>query len=382
VADAKAASALTLGDPTIEASNQFLGGSLNGCKFQFTRPTGQYSGTMNVYISSAYAGLATNYKGVFGIYEVATGKRVAVSAQTVGLANGWNTIALVGNFQLVNGAWYWLAMHTPPLFYVAIRTSASGVGVAGQYMWISTTTKTYDGTLPATLPTFAGTNARIASIYTSLATSGTSPPPSTDQTTPPPATDATTPAPSSNTNLAAIPNNWCMTYGSGKQIIFLDNNVVRTPGKPSIRLEQHTTADVNTNRECNGKWYPVKPGDHIVAKCWIKVDATYINTDPYCGGRLGMDLYGSNGAGGITILDSYPHDGAQHTASEVHWGTVGWTLRTWDIIVQNTIYTKDLYGNTIPATPITKMVLWLDVRPVTATGLVWFADAELYINPI
>jgi len=189
----------------------------------------------------------------------------------------------------------------------------------------------------------------------------------------------------SNVNLAVIPDDWGLTYGSGPQIIFVDYSVIRTVGKSSIRLEPHTSADVNQWRECDGTWYPVKPGDHIVAKCWIKVDDTYVytGTDPpeYNGGRLGMDLYGPNGAGGITILDSYPHDGAEHIASEVHWGTIGWTLRTWDIVVQSTIYTKDVYGNIIPATPITKMVLWLDVRPATATGLVWFADAELYINP-
>jgi hypothetical protein len=192
----------------------------------------------------------------------------------------------------------------------------------------------------------------------------------------------------SNVNLAVIPEDWGdyinrgkITYGSDPQILFLDYNVERTPGKPSIRSEPHTSLDINQWRECDGKWYSVKPGDHIVAKCWIKVDNTYVDTDPYYGGRLGMDLYGPTGAGGITILDSYPHDGAEHMASEVHWGTIGWTLRTWDITVQSTIYTKDVYGNTIPATPITKMVIWLDVRPATATGLVWFADAELYINP-
>jgi hypothetical protein len=150
-------------------------------------------------------------------------------------------------------------------------------------------------------------------------------------------------------------------------------------------LDQHTASDVNTARECDGTWYSVKPGDHIVAKCWILVDHTYVYTGTapaYSGGRLGMDFYAPSGVGKyITIVDGHPHDGSEHIASVVPWGTVGWTLRTWDIIIPNTIYTKDSAGKTIPPSPITCMVLWLDVKPVSAKGSVWFADGELYINP-
>jgi hypothetical protein len=95
-----------------------------------------------------------------------------------------------------------------------------------------------------------------------------------------------------------------------------------------------------------------------------------------------MDFCAPSGVGNyITVVDGHPHDGSEHIASVVRWGTVGWTLRTWDIIIPNTIYTTDSAGKTIPPSPITYMVLWLDVRPVSATGSVWFADGELYINP-
>jgi hypothetical protein len=183
-----------------------------------------------------------------------------------------------------------------------------------------------------------------------------------------------------NVNLAVIPDDWSLTFGEDPQIIFLDYSVVRTQGEPSVRIEPHTTLDVNDARECDGTWYRVRPGDHIVAKCWIKVDDTTQDATPLDGGRIGMDLYGPSGAGDITILDGFPHDGAEHIASVVNWGTTDWTLRTWDIVIPNTIYTQDTEGNVIPPTPITCMVLWLDVRPVNL-GICWFADAELHINP-
>jgi hypothetical protein len=81
-------------------------------------------------------------------------------------------------------------------------------------------------------------------------------------------TNGTISYPTHDINLAVIPQDWELTFGPGPQIIYLDYSVFRTSGNPSIRLEAHTAADVNTARECDGRWYPAKPGDHIVAKCW------------------------------------------------------------------------------------------------------------------
>jgi hypothetical protein len=67
----------------------------------------------------------------------------------------------------------------------------------------------------------------------------------------------------------------------------------------------------------------------------------------------------------------------------VMFNTSQWTLRTWDIIVPSTIYTQDVDGVAIPPTQITYFVIWVDmvhVQGVTANS--WFADAELYINPM
>lgn len=194
--------------------------------------------------------------------------------------------------------------------------------------------------------------------------------------------------PPGNINLAIIPQDWSLTYGPDPQIIHLDYNIIRTLGNPSIRLEPHTANDGNTAREVNGRWYPCKPGDHIVAKCWIRTESStpIENADPYHGGRIGIDLYVPMGDGvHIGIADSYPHSGQEHLDAMVRWGTPVWTLKTWDIIIPSTIYTQAWDGTPIPPTPITEFVLWMQgmqVNDGTAVGNAWFADAELYINPV
>jgi len=185
------------------------------------------------------------------------------------------------------------------------------------------------------------------------------------------------------TNLADIPDDWSLTYGSGPQIIFLDESVYRN-GPCSIRLEPHTEADVNTARECDGTWYPVNVGDHVTASCWMKTgSATYNGANPeYYGARIGIDLYAPNNNGGISIVDSYPHDGEEHVYSMVNWGTTVWTQKTWDITIPSTFYTEDIFTETsISPAQVTQIVVWMQALPATFDEDAWFADAELYINP-
>lgn len=146
-------------------------------------------------------------------------------------------------------------------------------------------------------------------------------------------------------------------------------------------------------RKAFGLVNPVNPGDHIVAKCWMKTENSTPeeNTDPYHGARIGLDLYViyADGSGGI--VDSYPHDGAEHLASMVMWNTPNWTQKTWDIIIPHTVYTTYANGQNLPSpSKVTHIVMWMQAvddslfnssligsRPARA----WFADAELYINP-
>ena len=197
-------------------------------------------------------------------------------------------------------------------------------------------------------------------------------------------TPSPTPTPTpSPINLAVIPDDWSLTYGGGPQIIHLDYSVTHN-GQVAIRLDPHVDGvDVNTARECDGTWYTVKPGDHIVAKCWIRTDsAAYQGSYPeYCGARIGVDLYAPKGDGTIRPVDSYPHDGQEHIDSMVNWGTTVWTQKTWDFTIPTTVYTKSTSGEPITATQVTHIVMWIQALPTTFVGKAWFADAELYINP-
>ena len=198
-------------------------------------------------------------------------------------------------------------------------------------------------------------------------------------------------------NLGVIPTDWgnydpdpsrWKGYGSDPQIVFLDTSVERTPGHPSIwHRYPHTSADMNSARECDGRWILVKPGDHIVFKCWERTSPAQnpvYNNDLDHGSRIGIDFYHDNGDGTTTNLGigalvnglgsdtvtipGYPH--LSSAGSNVPCNTPAWTQQIIDFIV------PDGYN-------INQIAPWMQMRPEqgdTAQG--WFADAELYINPI
>jgi hypothetical protein len=192
---------------------------------------------------------------------------------------------------------------------------------------------------------------------------------------------------STTNNLADIPDDWQLTYGTGPQIIFLDSTVVRTAGKPSIRIERHVEGiDTNSAREANGIWYNIKPGDHIVAKCWMKTDPSgFGDTNPYSGARIGLDFYGS--AGRILGIEgnAYPETDAAQRANYVPWGTSTWTQRTIEITVPATFSADGDLGYpagsvVVPTSFVMWMQGWSSSYGSTDPAKIWFADAELYIT--
>jgi hypothetical protein len=211
-----------------------------------------------------------------------------------------------------------------------------------------------------------------------------SPSPTPSPTPIPSPTQVPTPSPTatpSPNNLAVIPNDWSLSFGSNPQYAFLDYDVTYN-GHVSIRIGPDY---VGATREIDGKWYTVRPGDHIVAKVWILVgDSSTGDTISWHGGRLGFDLYAHTSAG-YGIIDSYPHDGQEHINSVVKWGTNVWIQKVWDLTIPSTYYTQMHTGNLVWKTcnpiQIDSIVLWLDVRQTTDAGLAWFSDAEFYINP-
>jgi hypothetical protein len=158
---------------------------------------------------------------------------------------------------------------------------------------------------------------------------------------------------------------------------------------PSIRIQPSTQANY---RESCGRWYSVKPGDHIVAKCWIKVSALAgfvynpYNAATRRGARILIDLYGHG-----HWLDSYPNTAAQDIAIIVPWGTQGWVLKTWDFIVPSKTYTIPVQYDPHPTSPayrgpsqINCIVMVLNCGN-HGGGLdkanAWFSEPVLYINP-
>jgi hypothetical protein len=186
-----------------------------------------------------------------------------------------------------------------------------------------------------------------------------------------------TPNPSAK-NLAPITSGFYMTFGTSPQYAFLDYTVTRN-GNPSIRVQ----ADSTGYREVDGHWYDVKPGDKLYASAWIKTaDSTPADdNNALLGARIGMDLYGVLSNGQMVQVDCHPHDGDEHYASVVRWNTPDWTHKTWNITVPSDYFTKTIWGDSIPPTQVSQVVIWLDGRPTDSGANAWFADTELYINP-
>jgi len=190
------------------------------------------------------------------------------------------------------------------------------------------------------------------------------------------------PDPDPSKNLRRIPEDYHLTYGTGPQIIETSDIFVRTPGTLSITIKPHVEGvDMNADREIDGTWLPVTPGDHVIANCWILVgDSGEPDPTAWEGGRLGMDFYARTSIG-YTIVLSRPAWNAEHIDSVVKWGTKTWVKKTWNFIVPDTYFTEHREGEIFAPIQIDSMVLWLDVRSYTDPGNVYFADGELYIYP-
>lgn len=207
-------------------------------------------------------------------------------------------------------------------------------------------------------------------------------------------------------NLAVIPDRWgqywidgVVKYNGDPQIVHLDRAVLHN-GNPSIRIDAHAEGvDPNRYREVNMPNTKVKAGDHIVFKVWVKTGHS----------TLGQD--GKSGNGGVMLFDYYGASGrlCEHSSDNPRndvepwqtWQTYindptryvpfnsDWTLRTLDTIVPAVLF-DDKTGQ-LATEPVTGIVPVLQASGYIVSlphqynlqdeGQVWFADAELYINP-
>ncbi|MGO8805803.1 MAG: hypothetical protein ACLQO7_04255 [Candidatus Bathyarchaeia archaeon] len=135
----------------------------------------------------------------------------------------------------------------------------------------------------------------------------------------------------------------------------------------------------------------ISPGDTVVFSCWIQTSAATLSADsgnPQAGGRLGIDIYGVNGAsyGSVTpngissqISDSFN--------TYVKFGTNVWTQVTMTFVLSST-YTANQVTNGQPVgtlfTPsfcIPWCQVWSDSQGSNEHGTAWFADPQLTITP-
>jgi len=196
----------------------------------------------------------------------------------------------------------------------------------------------------------------------------------------------------SSQNLAVVPECWGdyngveVFFNAGTQITHVETNPAHFHnGNISLRIDPHREGiDLNHARELDTKWTPVKPGDHIVFRCWMKTSSASNpanNGKPtYGGARIGIDFYGHT-----DVLGGGRPSEEERTYSYVPFGS-DWTLKTWDFVVPDTWFETNNnwnspdYGKPIVPQQIMGYIAWMQVTPV-AEGVAWFADAELYINP-
>lgn len=204
-------------------------------------------------------------------------------------------------------------------------------------------------------------------------------------------------------NLAVIPDDWGqykifgdVKYDGDPQITHVDPNVLHN-GHRSIRIDAHQEGvDPNKYREVNRSMIPVKPGDHIVFKAWVKTGHSTLGEDGVSGngGLIMFDYYSATHRLHEHSSDNPRNDVETYLTWTTYWNDPGvyvpfnsdWTLRTLDTIVPTKVI--DDVTNQLATEPIAGIIPVMEASGYIVApnhqqdqGIVWFADAELYINP-
>jgi hypothetical protein len=191
-------------------------------------------------------------------------------------------------------------------------------------------------------------------------------------------------------NLAPMPEGWAewgqehTVYPAGlTRYLFVDTANLSPSGKASLRMEAdyeggygHTQRD-GFIREPN-YWIPVRPGWHLLFKCFMKTQQAQGDVVPgFSGARLGCDFYDNQGWIGETdALDGDPtNPDWKESEAYVPWGTLSWVVRTMEFNILPT------YSNTGTARVPTGIILWIQVMPWEEPGHGWFSDCEVYVTP-
>ena len=152
--------------------------------------------------------------------------------------------------------------------------------------------------------------------------------------------------------------------------------------------------------ELDGQWIPVSPGDHVYFTALVWTTASSLgDTDPFDGGRIGIDMYAKGRICEIDTTDGRQGNDAMWDgdpafyALSVPWGSGHWVRCTMNFIVPAT-YVADgngpnaAYSKGTVVKP-TGFIPWMN-GPDSYTyqqtgqiekGAVYYADTQIYVNP-
>ena len=153
-------------------------------------------------------------------------------------------------------------------------------------------------------------------------------------------------------------------------------------GNATIRIDAATP--VNGAREVDNYAIYVNPRDRVIFRSWIKT-----NFDVGHGGIIGFDAWGSLGD---PICEVHPSNenvwipdplGYDPNAIYVPYAS-DWTLLTCDVIIPNTYYTTNRWGDACSPQQVFELRPWICMSwnpPSENQASGWFADAEFLVNP-
>ncbi len=247
------------------------------------------------------------------------------------------------------------------------------------------------------------------SIYATSTTSSTptQTPTPTPTTTPTPTPTTPIPAPtlptSSSTNLAPLPS---FSVSSGSYSVNGNPTYIKYPvtvnGQTAIEMLRNPATAVcssSDDRELNGQWIDINPGDRIVFTAWfITTASSQGDTSNVHGGCLDIDMYGGNNPNGVNRIcgimasdgtDNYYTNGIPSPTTCVPWGTGTWTQVTMDFVVPST-YAADGYsgsGGYAAGTPVVPSGFipviyggsnsWIGGSP--ENGIIYVSNTEIYV---
>jgi hypothetical protein len=170
------------------------------------------------------------------------------------------------------------------------------------------------------------------------------------------------------------------------QITHRDTTVLGPSGKASIRIDGPGNS-FNGAREVNGYQVTVKPGDHVVMTMWIKAN----NSSVGAGGIFGFDVVGSGGDNILEVTPRVPQDEVWTLPISLRVGNPvyvpynsDWTQLICDVTIPYTVYTHEDNGQALshgPQTIIALNPLFGASWNLGESAAVWFADAEIFVNP-